>query len=186
MFLKILKENRMNSIKKGCLVLFLIMSELSYSQDLDSNLIGDNSKLLVFLDYCIQNVHSKEEINCFLNSNEHGIKTEFLSKVNFENYVFVSCSFSTKHDKNEGVDQGCIYRINIDHSNFVIAFDLKHKRAYKLKGFCWSSDFKRFYNDYMHFESKSIKGSKKKQKRDFLKTHKIEGVDLEILWDLFM
>lgn len=177
----------MNKTKIVFVILFLVTLKYSYSQDMDSSLIKFNSKLMIYLDYCSQSIHTKEEMDCFINSNEPSIKTKFLGKENFNNYVFISCSIDLNENNVQNFPQkNCTYRINMNNSNYVIAFDIKHKKAYKLRGFCNSSEFKQFYADYLYLENKDKIRKKVRQRKYFLKTHKIENVDLEVLWKIYM
>ena len=177
----------MRKIKVIITAIFLGVLNYSYSQEIDSSSIKFNSKSFVFMDYCTQNVHTKEEVECFINSKDESISVKYLQKENFDNYIFVLCEIELNQKTNKTNSQKkCTYRINASNNKYILAFDIKHKKAYKLTGGCNSSDFKQFYSDYLYLENEVEVGGKGKQKKSFIKTHKIENLDLKELWEKYI
>lgn len=161
--------------------LFILLNpgQRIFSQNLDSTSIISIIKLTLFLDFNNQNLPTKEELNCLLNGEDNPFEIKYLQKKGFKDFVFIKVVVKTTSN-NVINKNNCSYRINLTNQEYIIAFDITHKKGYKLKGFS-STDFQRLYNEYVYLYSNDFPSNRKKKRKYFIEKFSIEGLDIKAL-----
>lgn len=165
----------MKQFKFYIYLLFFCTVKSGFTQSLDTNSIETAVKVILYFDLDVQNIPSREEVECFVKSDDSPFELKYLKSTGFKSFVFISASFSMK-DQTVANQLKCGYKINKVNNHYLIAFDLKHRKAYKLRGFDFN-DIKRLYQDYLYLNSTDF--PKKKKKKFFKSNFTIEGFDFK-------